>query len=230
MAERIGTLLTSERRLLQDVSHELRSPLARLSFAAELAGTSENRGAAVSRLKKEIQRLTDLVDALLQTQAEGESRSIVEADVELSSLLSEIAEDCAVEAEARGCRVVLNGHSATIPGDRELLRRAVENVIRNAVRYSPKDSTIDVEYGADDHEAYISVRDYGPGVPHDSLGKIFEPFFRVDDSRNRSTGGVGLGLAIAHRAIVSHDGRIWAESADPGLIVRIEFPLLVYKT
>ena len=74
------------------------------------------------------------------------------------------------------------------------------------------------------------MRDYGPGVPQDSLNKIFEPFFRVDDSRNRSTGGVGLGLSIALRSIVSHQGRIWAENANPGLIVRIELPLLVYKT
>ena len=231
MAERIGTLLTSERRLLQDVSHELRSPLARLSFAAELAGTAENRGAAVSRLKKEIQRLTDLVDALLQTmQAGGEPLAITEEDVELSFLLAEIVEDCKVEADARVCSVALNGQATTIQGERELLRRAIENVVRNAIRYSPQHSTIDIEFGADDHMAQISVRDYGPGVPEDSLNKIFEPFFRVDDSRNRSTGGVGLGLAIAHRSITSHDGRIWAENAHPGLIVRIELPLLIYKT
>jgi two-component system sensor histidine kinase CpxA len=231
MAERIGTLLTSERRLLQDVSHELRSPLARLSFAAELAGTAENRGAAVTRLKKEIQRLTDLVDALLQTmQAGGEPHAISEEDLNLSSLLNEIVEDCRLEAEARTCRVSLHGESTTIQGERELLRRAFENVVRNAIRYSPQDSTIDVTFGVDDHMAHISVRDYGTGVPQDSLAKIFEPFFRVDDSRNRSTGGVGLGLAIAHRSIISHDGRIWAENAYPGLIVRIELPLLVYKT
>jgi two-component system sensor histidine kinase CpxA len=231
MAERIGALLTSERRLLQDVSHELRSPLARLSFAAELAGTAENRTAAVIRLKKEIQRLTDLVDGLLQTmQVDGEPHAITEEDVDLSSLLSEIAEDCRVEVEARGCRVVLHGQTTTIQGERELLRRAVENIVRNAIRYSPQDATIDITFGADDHMAQISVKDYGPGVPQDSLSKIFEPFFRVDDSRNRSTGGVGLGLAIAHRSIISHDGRIWAENANPGLIVRVELPLLVFKT
>src|SRR5262245_2231601 len=150
MAERIGALLTSERRLLQDVSHELRSPLARLSFAAELAGTAENRTAAVIRLKKEIQRLTDLVDGLLQTmQVDGEPHAITEEDVDLSSLLSEIAEDCKVEVEARGCHVVLHGQTTTIQGERELLRRAVENIVRNAIRYSPQGATIDVTYGAD---------------------------------------------------------------------------------
>jgi signal transduction histidine kinase len=230
MAERIGTLLTSQRRLLEDVSHELRSPLARLSFAAELAGTADNRGAAVTRLKKEIQRLTDLVDALLQTmQAEGEPHAISQEDVELSSLLSEIVEDCKVEAEARGCSVALHGQATTIQGERELLRRAVENIVRNGIRYSPEASTIDVAFGADDHAAYVFIRDYGPGVPQDSLNKIFEPFFRVDDSRNRSTGGVGLGLAIAHRSIISHDGRIWAENANPGLVVRIQLPVLTHR-
>jgi signal transduction histidine kinase len=230
MAERIGTLLTSQRRLLEDVSHELRSPLARLSFAAELAGTADNRGAAVTRLKKEIQRLTDLVDALLQTmQAEGEPHAISQEDVELSTLLSEIVEDCKVEAEACECSVALHGQATTIQGERELLRRAVENIVRNGIRYSPEASTIDVAFGADDHAAYIFIRDYGPGVPQDSLNKIFEPFFRVDDSRNRSTGGVGLGLAIAHRSIISHDGRIWAENANPGLLVRIELPILTHR-
>src|SRR5262249_58215396 len=124
----------------------------------------------------------------------------------------------------------LEGTPATVEGEPELLRRAVEKIIRNAIRYSPENSTAEVAFGTNDHTAFISVRDYGPGVPEDSLNKIFQPFFRVDDSRNRSTAGVGLGLAIAHRSISSHDGRIWAENAHPGLIVRIELPLLVYKT
>ena len=227
MAERIGLLLTAERRLLQDVSHELRSPLARLSFAAELAATAENPNAAVGRIKKEIQRLTDLVDALLQsTQAEGEPQSISAEEVELSSLLSGVADDCKMEADARACRVDIHGQTTIIQGEREVLRRAVENIVHNAIRYSPPNSTIDISFGSADHVASIFVRDNGPGVPQDSLSKIFEPFFRVDDSRNRSTGGVGLGLAIAHRSIISHHGRIWAENAHPGLVVKIELPIL----
>jgi len=231
MAERIGTLLTSERRLLQDVSHELRSPLARLSFAAELAATADNRAAALARLKKEIQRLTDLVDGLFQAmQAQGERRAIPEEHIELGSLLSEIIEDCRVEAEARRCRLTLLGEPTTLQGERELLRRAVENVVRNAVRHSPQDCTVEITFGADGNTARVSVRDYGPGVPEDALDKIFQPFFRVDDSRNRSTGGVGLGLAIAHRSVALHEGRIWAENKHPGLQVHIELPLPVYKT
>lgn len=231
MAERIGTLLTSERRLLQDVSHELRSPLARLSFAAELVATAHDRGVAVDRLKKEIRRLSDLVDALLQTvQVEGDPALVLEEEIALDAMLAEIVEDCKVESEARGCEITLVGQALMILGDRELLRRAIENIVRNAIRYSPQGSAVDVGFGTRDHTVQVFVRDHGPGVPEEALSKIFQPLFRVDNSRNSSTGGVGLGLAIAHRAITLHDGRVWAENTNPGLIVRIELPLIVYKS
>ena len=113
MAERIGTLLSAERRLLQDISHELRSPLARLSFAAELVRTAEDRETAVARLKKEIQRLTDLVGALLQvTRAEGDPLSAAPEDLRLDELVDEVVEDCQVEAGARGCHIALRGFPA----------------------------------------------------------------------------------------------------------------------
>ena len=234
MAERIGTLLTAERRLLQDVSHELRSPLARLSFAAELVRTAENREAAVARLKKEIQRLTDLVGALLQvTRAEGDPSSTTLEELRLDALLDEVVEDCRVEAEARGCSIALEDSGKfEVRGDRELLRRAIENVVRNSIRYAPPESAVDVRLdraigalhsGGD--TARISVRDRGPGVPEDSLQKIFQPFFRVDDSRDSSTGGTGLGLAIAKRAVGVHHGDVWARNAQPGLQVCMELPL-----
>lgn len=227
MAERIGTLLTAERRLLQDISHELRSPLARLSFAAELARTSPDRDAAVDRLKKEIARLTDLVGGLIQvTRAEGDPSASNAEELRLDELLDEIVDDCQMEAEARGCHIALEAEARpTLRGDRELLRRAIENVVRNSIRYTPGGSAVDVKLGVIQDAARISVRDYGPGVPQDVLPKIFQPFFRVDDSRDTSTGGVGLGLAIAHRAIGLHHGRLWAENVNPGLEVWIELPL-----
>lgn len=228
MAERIGTLLTAERRLLQDISHELRSPLARLSFAAELIRTAEDRDAAVARLKKEISRLADLVGGLIQvTRAEGDPTASNAQELRLDELLDEIVGDCQMEAEARGCHIALQtGPQLAMRGDRELLRRAIENVVRNSIRYTPGGGAIDVQLGATKDAARISVRDYGPGVPQDVLPKIFQPFFRVDDSRDTSTGGVGLGLAIAHRAIGLHHGRLWAENVKPGLTVWIELPLL----
>jgi signal transduction histidine kinase len=227
MAERIGTLLTAERRLLQDVSHELRSPLARLSFAAELVRTAEDREAAVARLKKEIQRLTDLVGALLQvTRAEGDPSSTSPEEVRLDTLVDEVVEDCRVEAAARGCSIALtDSGQLDVRGDRELLRRAIENVVRNSIRYAPAESAVDVRLDRAKDTARISVRDRGPGVPEESLQKIFQPFFRVDDSRDSSTGGTGLGLAIAKRAVGVHHGDLWASNAQPGLQVCIELPL-----
>jgi signal transduction histidine kinase len=227
MAERIATLLSAERRLLQDISHELRSPLARLSFAAELVRTAEDRDAAVARLKKEIQRLTDLVGALIQvTRAEGDPSAAVLEDLQLDALVGEVVDDCRVEADARGCRLALRASAPLeVSGDRELLRRAIENVVRNSIHYAPPQSEVDVELDRAQDAARISVRDYGPGVPDEALPKIFQPFFRVDDSRDTSTGGVGLGLAIAMRAVGLHHGKLWAQNAKPGLRVLIELPL-----
>jgi signal transduction histidine kinase len=111
-----------------------------------------------------------------------------------------------------------------VRGDRELLRRAIENVVRNAVRYAPEGSTIDVKLESADGAASVSVRDYGPGVPEEMLPRIFQPFFRVDGSRDSQTGGVGLGLAIAQRAVGAHHGHITAQNAVPGLRVRLEIP------
>jgi two-component system sensor histidine kinase CpxA len=228
MAERISTLLTAERRLLQDISHELRSPLARLSFAAELARTAEDRDAAVARMKKEIGRLTDLVGGLIQvTRAEGDPAAGSGESLRLDQLLGEVVDDCRVEADARGCQIAFDSkRELTMHGDREVLRRAVENVVRNAVRYTPAGTSVDVSLDDTGGVARIGVRDYGPGVPAEALPKIFQPFFRVDDSRHTATGGVGLGLAIASRAIGLHHGKLWAENTTPGLRVWIELPLV----
>jgi signal transduction histidine kinase len=227
MAERIGTLVTAERRLLQDISHELRSPLARLSFAAELARTAEDRDAAVARMKKEIHRLTDLVGALVQmTRAEGDPSSSTPEWVRIDQLVAGLVEDCRLEADARHCGITMrSGDPVTLRGDEELLRRAIENVLRNSIRYTPEGSQVEVSLETACNTVCIAVRDYGPGVPDWALSKIFQTFFRVDDSRDSSTGGAGLGLAITRRAITLHHGNVWAENAAPGLRVRIELPL-----
>jgi len=227
MAERIGTLLAAERRLLQDISHELRSPLARLSFAAELARTAQDRDAAIARMKKEIQRLTDLVGALVQmTRAEGDPASSQPELVRIDELMASVVEDCRLEADARGCGIAMKaGDPITLRGDEELLRRAIENVLRNSIRYTPAGSQVEVSLETAANIVRIAVRDYGPGVPDWALAKIFQTFFRVDDSRDTATGGAGLGLSIAKRAISLHHGNVWAENAAPGLRVRIELPL-----
>jgi two-component system sensor histidine kinase CpxA len=226
MADQIATLLSAERRLLQDVSHELRSPLARLGFAVELARTSPDREAALARIRKEAGRLNNLVDELLQlTRAEGDPGARILEDVDLGGLLAELVADCALEADAAGCRLTLVGErSFVIAGDRELLRRACENILRNAIRHAPPGTAVEVQLSRNGDWGEIAVRDHGPGVPREALSDIFEPFFRVENDRDRSSGGVGLGLAIARRAVELHQGHVTAFNADPGLVVAIEIP------
>jgi signal transduction histidine kinase len=227
MADRIQTLLTAERRLLMDISHELRSPLARLAVAVELARSGAGQEAAVNRIEKEADRLNSLVSELLQvTRAEGDPSSLRTEPVRLDQLLSDVAEDASVEAKARGCRIHFEQPKPlTFQGDPELLRRAIENVVRNAVRHAPPDSPVEIRLENGAPTARIRVRDFGPGVPEESIGRIFDPFYRVDTDRNRISGGAGLGLAIARRAVELHHGQIMARNCGPGLEVEIEFPV-----
>jgi signal transduction histidine kinase len=227
MADRIQTLLTAERRLLQDISHELRSPLARLSFAAELMKNAPDPEAAAGRMKHEINRLNHLVTSLLEvTTAEGDPSARAVERVEVATVLETIVGDCAFEAESRGVqiKIVSSAPTAILDGDTELLRRALENVLRNAIRYTPANIPMEVTVEHTEQRVRIVVRDYGPGVPDDTLPHLFDPFFRVDASRDPATGNVGLGLAIARRAVLVHHGDIKAENAHPGLRVVIELP------
>jgi two-component system sensor histidine kinase CpxA len=219
MADRIQTLLAAERRLLLDISHELRSPLARLAVAVELARSGEDRGGALDRIQKEADRLNALVGELLQvTRAEGDPASLRREPAPLGELVRDIVEINRIEANARGCELKLEvSGAATIEGEPELLRRAVENVIRNAIRHAPRGTAVEVTVRG----SSISVRDYGPGVPEQALARIFDPFYRCENDRDRSSGGVGLGLAIARRAVELHRGRITARNANPGLLVEI---------
>lgn len=229
MAERTETLLSAERRLLMDISHELRSPLARLSVAIELARTDEGdaRQAALNRIEKEADRLNSLVAELLQvTRAEGDPASRRVEPVRIDELISSVVEDCSLEADARGCRLQWNPAAPmTIHGDAELIRRAIENVVRNAIRHAPVSTPVEVSLENGGPSARVRVRDYGPGVPEEHLPHIFDPFYRVDTDRNRASGGVGLGLAIARRAVELHKGRIQAKNSNPGLLMQIDLPV-----
>ncbi len=223
MADRMQTLLTAERRLLQDISHELRSPLARLSVAVELARTCADRNGGLDRIKKESQRISTLVGELIEmTRAEGDSAERTIAPVDLRELLKDLLDDLLIEADTKGIRLARNIEGPmVVQGDAELLRRAVENVVRNAIRYSPVNGEVRVRMGRERDRAVIVVRDFGPGVPEEMREAIFRPFFRVEDDRARMSGGVGLGLAIARRAIHLHHGEIVARNAEPGLEVTI---------
>jgi signal transduction histidine kinase len=226
MAARLQTLLIAERRLLQDVSHELRSPLARLAFAAELVLTTPDRHKAVARLKKELHSLSSLVTSLLDvTRAEGDPTARRLENVKVEEVIREVVDSCTLEAQARGCRIVVSGVStARIRGDRELLRRAFDNVVRNGLQYSPDGGAIEVALQDSANGTTIDVRDYGPGVPDELLSKIFEPFFRAEHSRRAMPDGVGLGLSIVQRVVQLHRGSLAATNTHPGLRVTITIP------
>jgi len=146
--------------------------------------------------------------------------------VRLDELLTDIVNDCSIEAAARGGSLDLEVQGpVTVTGDPELLRRAAENVIRNAIRYTPPQSAVKVRLTCDNQTAHVQVRDYGPGVPEEALTRIFQPFYRVEGDRNRESGGVGLGLAIAQRAVELHKGRLQASNAHPGLRIEIDLPV-----
>jgi signal transduction histidine kinase len=227
MASRIQTLLAAERRLLLDISHELRSPLARLGVAVELARSGEDREHMLDRIQKEADRLNELVGELLQvTRVESDPSMQKTHTVHLDELLADLVYDSLLEAKAKDCTLLLKAPvSAIVSGDEELIRRALENVIRNAIRYAPLGTPVDIDLVKSDDAAVITVRDYGPGVPDEALARIFDPFYRVDSDRNRASGGLGLGLAIARRSVQLHKGALTAKNAHPGLLVTMEFPL-----
>jgi len=227
MAERLERLITSERRLLSDISHELRSPLARLKFAMKLARTSPDSTAALERIERDVDRIASLVADIVEINVvEGDPAMQDTREICVRDVLQEVVRDCSVEAEVRGCRVELKGDiCGGVHGNPELLRRAIENVLRNGIRYSPEKSSIEVLLSESANTAMISIRDYGPGVPEAALTRIFDPFFRVEEARNVNGGGSGLGLSIAKRAVHVHRGAIAAENATPGLRVTITIPL-----
>jgi signal transduction histidine kinase len=227
MAGRIQTLLAAERRLLLDISHELRSPLARLGVAVELARSGEDREHMLDRIQKEADRLNELVAELLQVTRVEADPSMQKNDlVHLDELLGDMVYDSLLEAKAKDCTLLLKAPvPAILSGDEELIRRALENVIRNAIRYAPRNTSVDVELARTADAAFVSVRDYGPGVPAEALTRIFDPFYRVDSDRNRASGGLGLGLAIARRSVELHKGKLSAQNANPGLLVTIQLPL-----
>jgi signal transduction histidine kinase len=225
MAERIDNLLKSQRRLLQDISHELRSPLARLGVAVELARGGGDLDSSLNRIDREGTRLNTLVGELIQvTRGEGDPQGLATESVRLDELIGTIMDDARIEAEKK--HVILNGSlsNVTMTGNPELLRRAIENLIRNAIRYSPEGTEVDVSLSKVGSVYRVSVRDHGAGVPEESLPSIFDPFYRVEKDRGRTSGGVGLGLAIAKRAVELHHGTMRASNVKPGLRVEIDLP------
>jgi len=228
MAERIETLVTSEKRLTQDISHELRSPLARLNVALELA---KNKSSAetlplIGRIETESQRLNEMISQLLVlSKLETGSENFQKREINLTKLFEQIIADADFEAKGNEKAVkILQKDAVRVFGNETLLRSAIENVLRNAVRYTADKTTVEVKLSAENKRAVVSVRDYGAGVPEAEIKKLFRPFYRVNAARERKTGGIGLGLAIAERAVHAHQGTIKAQNTENGLAVEISLP------
>jgi two-component system sensor histidine kinase CpxA len=233
MAERLESLVNAQSRLLKDISHELRSPLARLNVALELARqrTGPEAESALLRIERESDRLNELVGRLLTiARLESGPDALHKSSLRLEELVIEVAKDAAFEAQVRRCQVdCVIADACSVIGDPSLLQSAIENVVRNATRYTQEGSEVQVRLeavqGLKGLEAVVRVTDSGPGVPEESLTKLFRPFYRIDDARVRATGGVGLGLAITERAVLLHGGTVRAANRPQGgLMVEIRIP------
>ena len=238
MAGRIESLVEAQRRLLGDISHELRSPLARLSVALGLArqragDAAPELHAALDRIEREAERLNAMIGELLTlTRLESDPEDVRKERVRLRALVLDVVADADFEARGRERSVrALAVEECDVLGNEELLRSAVENVVRNAVRHTAERTEVEVELRCRrEGEALwadVSVRDRGPGVPEGALEHLFRPFYRVADARERKTGGAGLGLAITRRAVVLHGGAVAARNVEGGgLLVELRLPAI----
>ena len=233
MADRLETSVKAQARLLNDISHELRSPLARLNVALGLSRQRSGPEAqsALERIELEANRLNELIGRLLTiARLESGDEAMKQVPIRLQELIREIAQDAEFEAQSRKCRVdVTKVDDCTVMGDPSLLSSAIENVVRNAIQYTREGTDVqiglDCSQGTTGVEAVIRISDFGPGVPAEALDKLFRPFYRIDDARGRQTGGVGLGLAIAERAVRLHGGTIQASNrSEGGLMIEIRLP------
>lgn len=228
MADQLGALMGGQRRLLHDVSHELRSPLARLQAAIGLARQQPDKVlASMERIERESVRMDRLVGELLTlSRLDAGVAGALDESVDMGELVGGIVDDAGFEAEAMGRRLdYQDGGSAQVQGKAELLHRALENVIRNAIRYSPDGASVTVATAWDTAGYGIRVSDQGPGVVEAELESIFEPFYR--SANNAHPDGHGLGLAIAKRVVEAHGGSICARNrAQGGLEVAISLPAL----
>jgi signal transduction histidine kinase len=231
MADRIGDLLQSQRRLLSDVSHELRSPLARLRVALALSRRTEDAAQNTShdRIEREVERLDELIGRILTlSRLESGQVNPPMEQLDLNQIAEEVVEDAKYEADRTGHSVKLeSAGQMRVNGNEDLLRSAIENVVRNAIYYTTGAEPVTVRLSTQNGSAVITVRDHGAGVPDAILPDLFRPFYRADDSRMTGTGGTGLGLAIAEKAVKLHGGSISARNASPnGLIVEMIVPCI----
>lgn len=238
MADQIESLVGNQKQLIRDVSHELRSPLARLSVALELLreDTNEQSMVHVERIERETERLNRLIGQLLELSRMEtmDGAAISKQTVQLQDIVKEVVENAGYEAATRNCRVrAVITADATVYANAELISSALENVVRNALRYTDRGTDVLVTLDRrndEEHIARLTVRDFGGGVPEDKIPSLCMPFYRVDPARSSETGGTGVGLAIADRAVRLHSGRLALRNHPQGgfevtLLLPVTFPI-----
>jgi two-component system sensor histidine kinase CpxA len=225
MADRIEELISRQRQLISDVSHELRSPLARLNVALDIGRQRKGDDPAFDQMEQDIESMNEMIGRLLSiARLDASTTPVAMTEVNLSELVSRIVRSAQFELQPRGntVRLTMSGQ-CFVQANAELLHGAIENVMRNAIRYTEGDNPIEVNLRSRE----FAPRDHGSGVPESELLNIFQPFYRVAEDRDRHTGGTGLGLAIAERVVRIHGGTIHARNAAPhGLEVEILLPQL----
>lgn len=235
MAKQIARALQSQQRLLRDVSHELRSPLARLQIASGLAAqhTNGEMSQELQQIDKEVERLNSLISQSLSlARISNQTELTGQCDIDLKALLEELIETVRYEAQDKPCQIIATQlDDCVIRGNKALLYSGLENIVRNAVKHTLPETAIEIalitSFGKP-AAATLTVQDNGPGVPNELLAELFTPFFQVDEARNQQQEGFGIGLAIAERAIKLHGGHInISNRPDGGLEVKIQLPVIV---
>ena len=228
MAERISLLVSNQQRLFRDISHELRTPLARQQIAIELLARKmpETEHQSLHRIEREIDRMNALIDQVLSLlRLEQQGQSPVDETYDLGALLQKLTQDAQFEAQSKHQVLLQQPPHIVLTGQPELVSRAVENILRNAIRYTSADGRVFLQVEKRKDNVVIRIEDEGEGVPDDALKRLFEPFYRVETSRNQQSGGYGVGMAIADQAIRAQGGTIEASNRSTGgLRVDINLP------
>lgn len=225
MAGQLQERMQAQQRLLADVSHELRSPLARLRIACALAQENPERTSNhLQRIELETQRLEDLITQLLTAQSQ---RLELDSHIDLVSLIQQLCVDANFEGTQQGKRFTFytDCREALVESAGDLLRKSFDNILRNALHHTPKDSEVVIGLKQENSHYVVTITDSGEGVPESEVEHIFDAFYRTDTARTRETGGYGLGLSIVHRAVSQHGGRVTAENTDSGFRVVVQLPM-----
>ena len=232
MAEKIEINFSAHQRLLADVSHELRSPMTRLQIALGLAERCktepEKLTRHINRCELEVSRLDQMInDVLCLSSLENSPQPLIFKTIDLNQLIQSIVEDEQYIANQKCIKIIVKDTPCCLLSlDEQLIHSAISNILSNAIKYSAEQSVINVNMTLNATHLKLTIVDQGMGVPSADLEHLFKPFYRVSQSRERTTGGTGLGLAIARQAIIAHQGTICANNnANKGLIVTIKLPL-----